>query len=332
MRKPSRINRQAGRHALVDGIPFTLPVAGHRTPALMVAFPINAAKAAALLPGNELHPMVVFGNTGVLLITVVDYIDTNIGRYIEFSIGIGCTHGTRPAPPLLPLLPILSDHYQMGQYVFDLPVSTDISVKGGKGIWGMPKHKANLDFRIEETTVSSQYDLDGQLCMRITMDRTRPWLPVTSSAINFCEFRGLLMKSSIYFKGKVGLSLFKKGQTELLIGDHPRVARLKSLEIGDKPLATIFFPSAEGVLDDHFESWFVSSDEPPTSQPEGFESVIDLPLDEEWLPAPSAAGRTPDQPGEHAQPAEAAPPLVSPSHAPEPAAASDGAVPDTGAA
>jgi hypothetical protein len=132
------------------------------------------------------------------------------------------------------------------------------------------------------------------------------------------------MKSSIYFKGKVGLSLFKKGQTELLIGDHPRVAPLRSLEIGDKPLATIFFPNAEGVLDDHFESWFVSSEEPPTSQPEGFESVIDLPLDEEWLPAPSAAGRIPDQPGQHAQPAEVAPLLVSPPQAPEPS--------DTGAA
>src|ERR1700716_3107108 len=102
MRKPRRVDRQAGRHALVDGIPFTLPVAGDRNPALMAAFPINAAKAADLLPGNGLHPLVVFGNTGVFLITVIDYLTTNIGKYIEFSIGIGCTHGAPPAPPLLP--------------------------------------------------------------------------------------------------------------------------------------------------------------------------------------------------------------------------------------
>ena len=30
----------------------------------------------------------------------------------------------------------------VGQYVWDLPVSTEISVKGGKGIWGTPKHQA----------------------------------------------------------------------------------------------------------------------------------------------------------------------------------------------
>ena len=38
--------------------------------------------------------------------------------------------------------------YGTGQYVFDLPVCSEISVKGGKGIWGMPKHQANLDFII----------------------------------------------------------------------------------------------------------------------------------------------------------------------------------------
>jgi hypothetical protein len=51
-------------------------------------------------------------------------------------------------------------------------------VKGGKGIWGMPKHRANLDFRVDDRTVSSQYDLDGELAMRITIPRPRhAWLP-----------------------------------------------------------------------------------------------------------------------------------------------------------
>ena len=85
-----------------------------------------------------------------------------------------------------------------------------------------------------------------------------------------------------------------------------------------------FIEEATGALDDHFEGWFLGFENPPERPPEGFESVIDLPLDEEWLPAPSAAARIPDQPGQHAQPAEVAPPLVSPPHAPEPS--------DTGAA
>ena len=122
MRMPKRIDAEAGRYSLVDGIPFQLPVESHHSPALMAAFTIDAAKAAALLPGRELHPLTLWRGRGLLLITVVDYTSTNIGKYIEFSIAIGVTHGPRPAPALVPLL--FRGHYDWGQYVYDLPVST----------------------------------------------------------------------------------------------------------------------------------------------------------------------------------------------------------------
>src|SRR5262245_3596942 len=196
---PARIVRQAGRHSLVDGIHFQLPVASQQSPALMAVFTIDRARAARLLPGNELHPL-AFGSRAFLVVTIIDYRVTNIGKYIEYSLAIACTHGRRPAPPLLPLA--FQRHYGVGQYVVDLPVSTEISVKGGKGIWGMPKHRANLDFVIGPDTVSSQYDLNGEMVTRVDIQRpTSAWLPLNMGAANFCQFRGMLMKSYIYFKG-----------------------------------------------------------------------------------------------------------------------------------
>ncbi|HEX3232863.1 MAG TPA: acetoacetate decarboxylase family protein [Gemmatimonadales bacterium] len=287
MAGPARLRQQAGRHALVDGIPFTLPVTCTPSPALMAAFPINPERAAALLAGNEVHPFRLW-NRGLLVITVIDYLSTNIGTYIEFSIAIACTHGRRPAPRLLPAL--LMRHYGTGQCVIDLPVSTEISVKGGKGIWGMPKHRANLDFTVGDRVVSSQYDLDGELAMRIEIDRpARTWLPVNVGTANYCAFRGLLMKSYIYFRGHLGMGLLGKARARLTLGDHPRLAPLRQLEIAPKPLFTAFIPDAIGVLDDHFESWFLSFPQPPTGPPEGMESVVDLGLGEEWLPPPVAA-------------------------------------------
>ncbi|MDQ1417132.1 MAG: hypothetical protein QOF81_2745, partial [Acidimicrobiaceae bacterium] len=76
MKKPARLNRQAGRHALVDGIPFTMPVHSEQSPALMAAFTINADRAADLMPGNELHPFRLPNGKGLLLITVIDYRNT----------------------------------------------------------------------------------------------------------------------------------------------------------------------------------------------------------------------------------------------------------------
>src|SRR6266852_3615137 len=281
---PKRLQAQSGRYSLVDGIPFHLPVYCRNSPCLMAAFSINADKARALLPGNEIYPLRLW-NKGVLVITVIDYRDTVIGKYIEYSIAIACTHGSRPAPRLLPA--VLMNSYGTGQYVYDLPVSSEISVKGGKGIWGMPKHQANLNYIITDRTVSSQYDLDGQLVMKIEIDRPkRTWLPLNMGAINYCQFRGMLMKSQIHFNARLGFSLLKKGSARLTIGDHPRAQVFKDLGIGRNPLFTGFFPAVTGILDDHVDSWFLTYASPPKEAPEGMESVVNLGLSQEWLAPP----------------------------------------------
>ena len=285
MRPRQRIERLRGRHALVDGIPFSLPVDSRDTPALMAAFPISAARAAELIPGDEVHPFRLGGDIGLLVVTVVDYRTTDIGSYIEFSIAIACTHGLDPAPALLPAL--LQGRYGTGQFVVDLPVSTEVSVKGGKGIWGMPKHQANLDFVIRKDKVWSQYDLDGQLCCRIEVDMPR-WtgLPMSLPAVNYCAFRGMLNKSYIYFRGRAGIKRPFGRAARLTFGDHPRMAPLKRLNVRERPLFAGYLPNTEGILDDHMESWFLSFATPPADAPEGLESVVDLGLGREWLAPP----------------------------------------------
>jgi hypothetical protein len=285
MRIPSRVTNQAGRFALVDGIPFRLPVTCEDSPVLMAAFTIDAERAQALIPGNEVHVLRLLNGRGLLLVTVIDYRITVIGKYIEYSIGIACTHGARPGPRIVPAM--LMKTFGTGQFVIDLPVSSEVSVKGGKGIWGMPKHQAALDFQIGARRVSSMYALDGQEVMTIDIDRPASTpIPMRMAAANYCAFRGMLMKSYIYFKGRAGVTLMKKGAASIHLGTHPRAERLRALDISSDPLLTAFIPSAQGTLDDHFESWFLTEATMPTRPPEGFESVIDLGLGEDWLPPP----------------------------------------------
>lgn len=283
---PRRLRRLAGRHSRVDGIPFELLIECRNSPVLMAGFRINADRATDLIMSHEVHPLRLWDGSGLLLITVVDYRETTIGKYIEYSIAIACTRGRKPAPRMLPGL--FRRFYGTGQWVVDLPVSTEISVKGGKGIWGMPKHKAPLNFVIGDDKVSAQYDLDGQLATYVEIDKPRPRLPFRMSAANYCAFRGMLMKSYIYFSGKVGFALGPWAKARFIIGDHPRVQPLKTLEIAESPLMTAFIPAARGVLDDYFECWFLSYDRPPTQEPEGLESVVDLGLSQKWPPPPSA--------------------------------------------
>jgi hypothetical protein len=286
MSVPRRIKDYTGRYALVDGIPFTMPISAKNTPAFMAGFFCDYEKAKALMPGNELHPFKFINGKAVFMVTVVNYIDTTIGKYIEYSIALACTHGRKPAPAMLPAL--FMKAYGTGQYILDLPVSSEISVKGGKGIWGMPKHKASLDFRQTDTMVSAQYEKDGQFAFRIEIEKPKKAsLSLNIGATNYSHFRNMLMASNIFFKAKVGIRLGSSAKGSLYIGDHPRTQYMRDLNISSKPFFTLFMPAAYGILDDYFRCWFVTYDKKPEQvTPEGFESVYDLGLGEEWLPDP----------------------------------------------
>jgi hypothetical protein len=250
----------------------------------MAAFSIDLERARHLIPGNEVHPFQLW-NRGLLVITVINYVVTNIGKYIEYSIAIACTHGANPAPRLLPGM--FQKTFGTGQYVWDLPVSSEVSVKGGKGIWGMPKHRASLDFVVGNDWVSAQYDMEGQRLMRIDVAKpASAWLPLSVGSSNYCAFRGMLMKSNIYFKGKLGFSMFKPGSARLFIGDHPRMAPLKTLDIDPDPVFAGFLPSTAGVLDDYFECWFITEDAMPGQPMQGLETTFPLGQSQDWLMPP----------------------------------------------
>jgi len=283
---PRRLKRESKKFALVDGIPFALPVRSQRMQALMAAFPVDPDAARALLPDRTMQ-IARLWRRALLVVTVVNYQETVIGKYIEYSIALGCVHRDRKPLPLLPF--VFGGLYQFGQYVCELPVSTEISVKGGKGIWGMPKHQASLDFRVGDKTVSSQYDLDGELGAYVELALPGgPKVPLGVGASNYCQFRGMLNKSTVYFKGRAAVAVGPRAHGRFELGDHPRVARLKGLGIASKPIFTVYIPEAHGVLDDHSESWFLGFDSPPAERPEGMESVIGLGLGQEWPPPPTA--------------------------------------------
>lgn len=285
MARPRRQTDLQGTHAYVDGIRYVMPIDSWEASAMIAAFPCNYDAAAALLPPGYVHPLRYFGKA-LLVVTVIDYRKTDIGSYIEYSIAIACTKGRSPAPPILPALFMQS--FGTGQFVLDLPVSTEVSVKGGKGIWGMPKHQANLDYREGAAWVSAQYDLGGQMVSRFDVVRPKSYpLPLNMGATNYCQFRGMIYRSFIYFKGKAGLHLMKPGSARFILGDHPRADALRGLEHRPTPVFAAHIPSVQGLLDDYFDCWFVT----PRTRPEGpigegLETTYPLGLGQDWLAPP----------------------------------------------
>ncbi|HEV7661825.1 MAG TPA: acetoacetate decarboxylase family protein [Allosphingosinicella sp.] len=286
MGPPGRQKRLEGRHAYVDGIRYVMPVDAAEASATIAVFPCDYEAARALIPPGDVHPFRLLSKA-LLVLTVIDYRKTDIGRYIEYSLAIACTKGPRPAPRLLPAL--LVDRYGTGQYVVDLPVSSEVSVKGGKGIWGMPKHKAALDYREGRKWISAQYDLDGQMVTRLDVRKpASAWLPINMGAANYCAFRGMIYRSFIYFRGKAGIQLFRRGGARLILGDSPRADWLRGLNFAQDALFAAYLPAVKGVLDDYFDCWFVTPPVRPEAPiSEGLESTYPLGYSEEWLEPPA---------------------------------------------
>lgn len=282
----SRTRWLRGKHANVDNIPFRMPVETRSSPAIFAGFSIDPDAAQALLPGQELQIVRAFSRA-ILIVATVNYQDTTIGRYVETCLGVVCTHGRGKPLPLAPLaLPFL---YGTGVYIYDLAVSTQISVKGGLGIWGMPKRQGNLDFVETPGSVSSQYDFEGQIVSRLDVPNRPPRLPFAFAGSAYGTFRGMLTKSRISGRGRVGLGLGATS-TRLLLGDHHRAEPLKAMDIDPTALFSGYAPAFKGVLNDHIETWFLTSDNPMATSETGMKDVMELKLSQEWLAPPDRVG------------------------------------------
>jgi hypothetical protein len=111
-------------------------------------------------------------------------------------------------------------------------------------------------------------------------------IPLRAGAVNYCAFRGMLMKSAIYFRGRASAAVGRWAGARLWLGDHPRMDPLHTLDIADTPLFSAFIDDSSGILDDHVESWFLTTDDAPTAIGDGLDSVADLGLGQEWLTPP----------------------------------------------
>jgi hypothetical protein len=121
------------------------------------------------------------------------------------------------------------------------------------------------------------------------LDVKRPariWLPFQTGAANYCMFRGMIYRSFIYFRGKLGFSL-ARGSARFVLGDHPRADALRALGIGADPVAALYIPSVKGLLDDYFDCWFVTVPTlPKEALSEGLETTYPLGYGQDRLPPP----------------------------------------------
>ena len=87
-----------GREVSYGKARFELPILYQRTDAFMLFFACSAQRARALMPSPRLHPVTLPGGRAMVGLAAYNYLETTIGPYGEFAVGIPAVYGRRPPP------------------------------------------------------------------------------------------------------------------------------------------------------------------------------------------------------------------------------------------
>lgn len=204
-------------------------------------FPVPLDKARALTEGADMVPVEFGPGTVMAVVASFDYRKLSIAPYLEVGLAIATVPKEAEAPkdPMAALLGDPDDTH-MGFYVVDLPVSTMQAVSAGIELWGFPKFRADIGFKLDGGTFEGRtmdpagqgpiYTLSGQAGPGTTM--------LALHTIFFTRLNGKSLRIHAVMRGATTCAL--PGSVRLKVGDNDNVMTrsLKSLGLGDTvPLA-----------------------------------------------------------------------------------------------
>jgi len=221
-------------------------------------FMCSYEQALKVLSHPSMKPVRMPGGRAVVIFSCYEYKTVmNMQPYNEIAMTI----------PLLmdggfdvPVLPLISKAFKnFGYHVFSMPVTSEENRIRGQKLWGIPKVTERIDIEQKDgfsTTIA--HDADGKEYFRLK-------IPMQGSSQSFDETghlysmrEGEIVKAQTNFKGNFEVNkhmglLFNKGKKSdsplLTLGDSPRAAILKQLEIEESVFQTRWCANMEACFD-----------------------------------------------------------------------------------
>ncbi len=222
-----------------------LPIYYYRDDSFLGIFTADREAVRALLPSDQLYPVLAPNGRALIGIAAFNYLHTSIGPYGEVGIVLLCTHG-QPAPPWIPLL-LESRFPGWGAFVLHLPVTTRVARDAGRVIYGYAKFVADMEF--EKTPVFQRVHLSegGRHILTLTV-RQQGWVVHDNRPlITFSVRNGELIRTRIPVYGIYHLGL-RPGLGTLVLGDHPIAQQLRELDLSFKSVATKSYLTRYAIL------------------------------------------------------------------------------------
>lgn len=221
------------RDVNIAGQSFRLPILYRRLDTFFAVFGASYNAVSALIPSPRLKPIKVWPGRAAVTLNAFNYIDTDIGPYGEFSVGVPCTltHAGKR---------------RVGVYVHRLPVTTEVARAAGIEYWGYPKFICEMKF--ENTGAEHRVTLtqDSQLILDLRVEKSGLGIGRAMNLSTFTVKDGEIVDTSLVAQGLV--RIMPQGLATLQTGPHQMGAELARLGLGDRAIATGDFLDLRLVL------------------------------------------------------------------------------------
>lgn len=230
----------------VEEFEFKIPLFYRDFRDILAVYPARLSEIRKLMPDKRLSPAQLVPGIGAVMLGALEYYDTGIGPYNEFSFAIIVNS---PDFLALPGYNMMRQQLRMYNHVYihRLPVNTRIALVGGL-MFGFPKFMASIEFDDTDQWISCEVSKGGDLLWRL---RGRK-IPANRSD-EMRLFPHLYLQgqpTGLEFRLNVreyGMSV-KPTDTELELGDHPVAKELQRLLLSTKPLMYLYAPKTQGIL------------------------------------------------------------------------------------
>ena len=202
-----------------------------------------------LMPDPRYVPARLVPGLGVLAISCLEYRDTDIGPYNELLIGVPLSEPDFRANIPGRALVAARRRGQQPSFVWQLPVTTEIALRGGVDFYNFPKFIAEIEFN--ETPDGARCRLAEGREHILTLSGKRIGTPHNAQVDHFLRLWMDGQPQAAHFRMnqlQVGSSTRRTAAALELGARHPIALELSRLLVSRKPLWYEYCPSFEAIL------------------------------------------------------------------------------------
>ncbi len=231
-----------------NGTTFELPILYFRDDFFGLYFTVDLKKVKAIIPSDNLHPLILPNGRAVIGVAGYNYRETTIGPYGEIPVAIPVVMNKRMSR-LSSLFPLLkeSNYPGFGVLVQHLPVTKVSARDAGRGEWGFTKFVADMRFRITPESLGCSMSDEGEFILELHVPKQGFKMLDTKPLTSYSVKERQLIKTVVKQQGIKRMALNPKG-AYLKLGDHPVSGTIKALDISEKPFMSFYYTDRSGVL------------------------------------------------------------------------------------